>query len=431
MNRSFIIRVLSLYVPLFAAFVLWNWRKPARAEATGAVLASAWNLPTLLGLNLLAAHFGWWRFNAIGGVFLGTPVDLWLGWAVLWGCVAALLFRRAPVWIICGWAAIFDCMVMRFCAPLAVLGRWWFGGELAALALCLLPAVYFARWTRHRTHVRWRATLQFVTFSGMLAIGTALALAVSQTAWSLDFHSKATQIALQLLFILALPGLTAVQEFPVAGEGTPLPYDPPSRLVTSGIYAYIANPMQLSATLLLFGLGVFLHSWWLFFAGLISVVYCAGLAAWDENGNLKLRFGDNFVQYRAHVRNWFPGWRPWIGSPSRVYLAEDCFKCSQMAAFLRRLKPLNLEILPAEEHPLYDLERITYKSCDGAVHAQGIAALARALEHVNLAWAFGGMLLRLPGVNQLFQAIVDVNGGGRVRVERRLCNASVQNNRTI
>ena len=423
MNRSFVIRALSLYVPLFAAFVLWNWRKPARAEATGAVLASAWNMPALLALNLLAGHFGWWRFNAIGGVFLGTPIDLWLGWAVLWGCVAALLFRRAPVWIICGWAVLFDCMVMRFCAPVVILGRWWFGGELAALALCLIPAVYFARWTRQRINVRWRATLQFVTFSGMLAIGTVLAVGESRVAGFLDFHSKAVQTNLQLLFILALPGLTAVQEFAVVGEGTPLPYDPPLKLVSSGIYAYVANPMQVSTTLLLIAIGIVLHSPWLILAGLISVAYCAGLAAWDEDGDLKLRFGPDFIAYRACVRNWIPRWKPWIGSAARIYVSQDCLKCSQTAAFLRRLKPLNLEILPAEEHPLYDLERMTYESC-GAIHAQGIAALARALEHVNLAWAFAGMLLRLPGINQLLQAIVDVSGGGRFRVSRRPCNLS-------
>jgi protein-S-isoprenylcysteine O-methyltransferase Ste14 len=425
MNRSFVIRALSLYVPLLAAFVLWNWRKPARAEATGAVLASAWNLPALLALNLLAGRFGWWRFNALGAVFLGTPVDLWLGWAVLWGCVAALLFRRTPVWIVCGYLGFFDWMVMPLCTPVVVLDKFWWVGELVGLASCFVPAVYFARWTCQRTHVTRRATLQFLAFSGMLALGTVLALTVSQRSWSFDLHSKVTQIALQLLFILALPGLTAVQEFALAGEGTPLPYDPPSRLVTSGIYAYIANPMQLSTTLLLFGLGVGLHSKWLFFAGLISVVYCFGLAAWNENADLKLRYGDEFVKYRSHVRNWLPRWRPWIASPSRVYLSEDCFKCSQMAAFLRRLKPLNLEILPAEEHPIYDLERMTYESRHSAIHAQGIAALARALERVNLAWALAGMLMRLPGVNQLLQAIVDVNGGGRIRIERKICDASV------
>lgn len=431
MSRSLIIRVLSLYVPLFAALVVWNWRKPARAEATGAVLASAWNLPALLALNLLAGYFGWWRFHALGAVFLGTPVDLWLGWAVLWGCVTTLLFRRTPVWIVCGFLGLFDWIVMPLCTPVVILGRFWCAGELVGLASCLVPAVYFARWTRQRTHVRRRATLQFFTFSGMLSLGTALALAVSQRGWSFDFHSKATQITVQLLFILALPGLTAVQEFAVAGEGTPLPYDPPSKLVTSGIYAYIANPMQLSTTLLLFGLGVALHSKWLIFAGMISVVYCFGLAAWNENADLKLRYGVDFVEYRAHVHDWFPRWRPWIASPSRIYLSEECFKCSQMAAFLRRLKPLNLEILPAEEHPLSDLERMTYESSGGTIHAHGIAALARALEHVNLAWAFSGMLLRLPGANQLLQAIVDVSGGGRFRVERRMCNVSVQNNRTI
>ena len=32
----------------------------------GTLLASAWCLPTLLLLHVLAAHFEWWRFEAEG-----------------------------------------------------------------------------------------------------------------------------------------------------------------------------------------------------------------------------------------------------------------------------------------------------------------------------------------------------------------------------
>jgi hypothetical protein len=226
---------------------------------------------------------------------------------------------------------------------------------------------------------------------------------------------------LQLLFLLSIPGLSAVQEFAQAGNGTPLPYDPPDRLVTSGIYAYIANPMQTSTALLLFGFALTLHSLWLALAALISIACSVGLAAWDEGRDLSKRFGFAFIRYRRHVRNWLPRWRPYVPSPARIYLSQDCHKCSQMAAFLNGLKPHKLSILPAEEHPLYSLKRMTYESHDGSICAQGIVALARALEHVNLAWAFAGLILRLPLINQLFQSIIDVSGGGPFQVNRRAC----------
>ena len=41
----------------------------------------------------------------------------------------------------------------------------------------------------------------------------------------------------------------------------------------------------------------------------------------------------------------------------------------------------------------------------------GVAALARALEHLNLAWAWLGWTLRLPGFCQATQLLVDALGG--------------------
>jgi protein-S-isoprenylcysteine O-methyltransferase Ste14 len=429
MDRTLIIRVFCLYAPLLGSLFVWNWRKPVRAEAVGALLASAWNVPALLALNVLAFRLGWWRFNASGAMFLGTPVDLWLGWATLWGAVAALLFRRPRVWLACCCTGLCDVAVMPLCAPVVSLGKLWLVGELLGLILCLTPALYFSHWTRERTHVSWRATLQFLTFCGLFVIGVLLTHPSFLDHAGASLLSIPTQLVLQLLFLLALPGVSAVQEFAVVGCGTPLPYDPPVRLVTSGIYSYLANPMQTATVLLLLAVGAALRSPWLLIAAMIAIVYSAGLATWNEDCDMKSRFGSTFIYYRRQVKNWIPRWRPYIASPARIYLSTDCFKCSQMSGFLRDLRPVGLEILPAEEHASLDLERMTYESADGVMHVRGVAALARALEHVNLAWAFAGMVLRLPFINQLCQALADVSGGGPQRVNRRSCSIAVPQRR--
>src|SRR3954463_11100483 len=112
MDRSFIIRALSLYVPIVACMALWSWRKPSRTEATGAVLATAWNVPTILMLNLLAIRLGWWHFDAKGALFQTIPVDLWLGWSALWGAFAVLLFRKTPLWKLATLFALFYVVAM-------------------------------------------------------------------------------------------------------------------------------------------------------------------------------------------------------------------------------------------------------------------------------------------------------------------------------
>jgi len=426
MDRIFLIRALSLYLPLMGACAAWLHYKPTRLEATGAVLATAWNLPMLLALNVAAAALGWWRFDVKGAVFMGVPVDLWMGWAVLWGAPAALFFRRAPLWIAVACFAISDLALMPLCSPVLVLGRHWFAGEALALLTCLLPAHMFARWTRDQAHVYRRAFMQFVCFSGLLCVGILVLLA--QTGhWRVlqEITAVRAQVAVQLLFLIGLPGLSALQEFAIAGHGTPLPFDPPRRLVTSGIYSYVANPMQTSTVLLFLGLSFVLHSVWLAMAAAVSFAYCAGLAAWDEGQDLKRRFGADFILYRHDVRDWLPRWRPYIPRPARIYLSEECFQCSQVAGFLARLNPVGLEILPAEEHPARDLERMAYESHDGSIQQAGIAALARAFEHVNLAWALLGMAMRLPLICMLLQAIADVSGGGPRRVGRRECTLGI------
>jgi hypothetical protein len=54
--------------------------------------------------------------------------------------------------------------------------------------------------------------------------------------------------------------------------------------------------------------------------------------------------------------------------------------------------------------------RITYEPADGGPPADGVGAIARALEHVHLGWAMIGFLLRMPIVSAIAQLLADVSG---------------------
>ena len=79
---------------------------------------------------------------------------------------------------------------------------------------------------------------------------------------------------------------------------------------------------------------------------------------------------------------------------------------------------VKLEIVPAEEHPTRDLYRITYE-CDGE-EVDGIAAVGRALEHINFAWAMVGFFMQLPIVRQALQVLSDGTIAGPQRVRRAI-----------
>src|SRR5271163_976374 len=101
MDRTIAIRCLSLYLPVVVAFALAYLRPGGRRLLGACLVAMAWVLTSLLAVQLCNLRAGWWTFHAQGGLFRGMPVDLFLGWAVLWGAIPILAFRRVRVaWVV-------------------------------------------------------------------------------------------------------------------------------------------------------------------------------------------------------------------------------------------------------------------------------------------------------------------------------------------
>jgi protein-S-isoprenylcysteine O-methyltransferase Ste14 len=416
MDPYLLVRAASLYLTVTATLLLWLWRRPASRTLAAAALACCWNLPVVLALNIVAVRAGWWQFDARGGLLLGMPVDLYLAWVCLWGAIPALAFPSAPLWRVIAIALIVDLVAMPAAVPVVRLGPAWLIGEAFGLILGLLPAQLLARWTMRDAHLERRAFLQAVAFTGLLLLVLpAMVIEASGNHWVSPMTRSSWQISLfaQLLALPAVVGLTAVQEFVTRGGGTPVPFDAPRRLVTTGVYAYVANPMQLSAVVLLLLLGVGLANPWLAAAGGMAHLYSAGLAGWDEDEDLKARFGNAWTDYRRSVRRWVPRLRPWHRpdrAPARLYVSAGCDMCREVAQWFARRDVRQLAIVPAEGHPTQALRRIRYEPNDGTASASGVSAVARALEHVHLGWALLGFLLRLPIVSQLAQLLADASG---------------------
>jgi protein-S-isoprenylcysteine O-methyltransferase Ste14 len=182
--------------------------------------------------------------------------------------------------------------------------------------------------------------------------------------------------------------------------------DPPVRLVTTGPYAYLANPMQVSAAALLGLLAAVAGSVSLALTAASAGAFSAAVARPHEQNHLAHRYGQRWRAYRADVRDWWPRRAPYpAGFTAVLWLDLDCGPCTAVAAFLRRRSPRQLTLAPAgDHHP--PLRRARYLGDDG--HDQrGGAAVARALEHVNIGWAYVGWVLRAPGIGWLAQLVTD------------------------
>ena len=236
----------------------------------------------------------------------------------------------------------------------------------------------------------------------------AIARAESWDAVS-SIPSWRLSMAAQILIVPIALGVRAVSEFVYRGRGTPIPYDPPRQLVTSGPYSYVRNPMQLSMVLIFVVGAVALWNPWLLASAAIAFAYSAGLASWHEGIDLESRFGKEWTNYRAEIRDWIPGRKPHIEDEAQLLVAFSCSTCSSVGRWFIARNPVGLTIAPAEDAKDAGLRRVTYISA-GSEPIRGVAAIARALEHIHLGWAITGWILALPGVTRFAQLIADVFG---------------------
>ncbi|MEJ2222902.1 MAG: isoprenylcysteine carboxylmethyltransferase family protein [Desulfobacterales bacterium] len=93
-------------------------------------------------------------------------------------------------------------------------------------------------------------------------------------------------------------------------KGTPVPFNPPPHLVTTGPYAYVRNPMLSGVFALLFGLGVLLGSASLLvvFTPLFILINVWELKVIEEPELIK-RLGDDYLEYRKRTPMFFPHFR--------------------------------------------------------------------------------------------------------------------------
>jgi protein-S-isoprenylcysteine O-methyltransferase Ste14 len=94
-------------------------------------------------------------------------------------------------------------------------------------------------------------------------------------------------------------------------KGTPVPFNPPPKVVKTGPYRYVRNPMLTGVFLLLFGIGFAVNSFSLvlFFTPLYVLLNVWELKSIEEPELVK-RLGDEYIEYRGKTPMFIPGYRP-------------------------------------------------------------------------------------------------------------------------
>jgi protein-S-isoprenylcysteine O-methyltransferase Ste14 len=105
-------------------------------------------------------------------------------------------------------------------------------------------------------------------------------------------------------------GFWCAVEFALRGLGTPAPFDPPKRLVITGLYRFVRNPMYVGLGIALVG-----EAW---LTGRIEFIYemvvlwtaVAIMVIAYEEPALRRQFGGDYVGYCRHVPRWIPRLTP-------------------------------------------------------------------------------------------------------------------------
>jgi protein-S-isoprenylcysteine O-methyltransferase Ste14 len=93
-------------------------------------------------------------------------------------------------------------------------------------------------------------------------------------------------------------------------QGTPVPFNPPPKVVNTGPYSYARNPMLMGVFLLLFGLGFCFNSFSLvlFFTPLYVLINVWELKNIEEPELIE-RLGDEYTEYRRNTPMFIPRFR--------------------------------------------------------------------------------------------------------------------------
>ncbi|MGL5865198.1 MAG: methyltransferase family protein [Dermatophilaceae bacterium] len=418
-----LLRNLTLAVPLAVVLVVGAVRS-RRADLGGRIAPAV--LSTLLawvGILAVETAGGWWQFATGPTTVLGMPLETSAGWALAWGAIPVLI-GGPPVW---WWLAFVwaDVLLVPALDPLVVIEPGWLVGEAVLLVCVAAPALAMGRLTARRRALGVRVVLQIATFTGLFGwAAPTLAFQRDGLGWAdvVDHSVGVRALLLAAAVVVAVPVMSAVTELARVGGGTPFPWDPPARLVTTGPYAYIRNPMQAGACLLLTLLGVASGSPTLLLGVLVAATFSLSVADPHERRMLIARWPDppvaaspdslgalGYPGYRRAVRAWIPRWRPVIATPATLWVSQTCALCRGTGEAVGRLGVTGLEVRPAESSPVR-LTRMRW-SVPGT-HDRGVSALGRALEHASLPWAWCGWLVRLPVLATLVQLVADACGLG-------------------
>jgi protein-S-isoprenylcysteine O-methyltransferase Ste14 len=163
-----------------------------------------------------------------------------------------------------------------------------------------------------------RAVIGSIVFFGVAPGIVAGWVPYAVTGWRLQEPLLGLSAGRTLGGILVAIGIAGLVDsfarFAIQGEGTPAPVARTRRLIVSGLYRYVRNPMYILVVSIIFGQSLILGSVLLLgYAAVVWLTVHIFVLVYEEP-TLRNQFGESYRLYEAEVRRWWPRRRPWRGA---------------------------------------------------------------------------------------------------------------------
>ena len=121
-----------------------------------------------------------------------------------------------------------------------------------------------------------------------------------------------TRVLGAFLIVVGAPGIVdSFARFALEGLGTPAPIAPPQKLVVTGLYRHLRNPIYFALVAVIFGQAfLFGDPRLLWYGALLWLLFHAWVVMIEEP-TLKQTFGAEFERFRSNVPRWIPRLTPW------------------------------------------------------------------------------------------------------------------------
>lgn len=162
----------------------------------------------------------------------------------------------------------------------------------------------------HASNVRKLVTFELVFLGSRILLAALVALLQAQLEGFVAFP-RLILYPLSLLGLLPIGAgiatdLASINAFLESGEGTPAYVRPPTKLVTTGLYRYVRNPMYIGIFLASIGFAFVFDASLVLIIGVVFMVVLHYRVVLPEEHRLEQRFGDEYVQYKKRVPRWIP-----------------------------------------------------------------------------------------------------------------------------